>query len=443
MLYRISRYIIISVFLICQNFSAYAITYVVGQGENYLTPNALYVADVLGAGDTIHIKAQDYIGTDATAVWLVDNVVIKGIGGQPHLIADGAYIWGKGIWVLFGNNITVENIKFSGATVPDKNGSGIRLDGTGMTVRYCNFHNNENGILTSSPFSGDILIEHSEFAYNGFGDGQSHNLYINHVNKLTFQYNYSHHANSGHNLKSRAAENIIIYNRIMDEDNGNASRLIDLSNGGRSTIMGNLLMQGPNAENNNLIGYGLEGLQSGQINELYIYNNSMVNKRVASCIFVALNTQTGFAEIINNIFAGTGTIVEGNPNVYRNNYNNENITTIGFTNEQNYDYTLQSNSPAIDLGTSSINSIPTNVYIHPLQSEMRMTSNVSIDAGAYEFDQGTDIINPIKIDLSIESGDILIEDNQHGLVLKSIDGKCFRLVVDSSGGLSSVLISCD
>lgn len=421
---------------------AFSASYAVGSGETYPTPNALYVADVLAAGDTILITGQDYVGTDALAVWLEDDLLIKGIGAKAHMIANGEYIWGKGIWVLFGNNITVENIEFSGATVPDRNGAGIRLDGAGMTIRDCYFHDNENGILTSSPYSGDILIEYSEFGYNGYGDGQSHNLYINHVNTFTFRFNYSHHAIIGHNLKSRAAENMIVYNRIMDEGTGNSSRLIDLSNGGKSTVMGNLLMQGPNAENNNLIGYGLEGLTK-PINELYVYNNSMVNKRVASCIFVSINTETTKAEVINNIFAGTGTIVNGNTNVFSNNYVNESIPAVGFINESNYDYSLMSNSPVIDIGTSSLVEIPVFSYTHPHGSVSRSISNTLIDAGAYEFDQGTDMTSALKPELHIESGDILIADNEYGLILKSEDGKCFRLIVSSSGALSTVELSCD
>ncbi|MCC6723031.1 MAG: right-handed parallel beta-helix repeat-containing protein, partial [Saprospiraceae bacterium] len=160
------------------------------------------------------------------AVWQANNLVIRGVGGRPHLEAGGQYIWGKGIWVLAGNGITVENIEFSGATVPDQNGAGIRLDGTGMTVRHCYFHHNQNGILTSNPYAGEILIEYTEFADSGYGDGYTHNVYIGHVDKLIFRYNYSHHAIVGHNLKSRAKENHILYNRIMDEVDGQSSRLI-------------------------------------------------------------------------------------------------------------------------------------------------------------------------------------------------------------------------
>ena len=39
-----------------------------------------------------------------------------------------------------------------------------------MTVRNCYFHHNENGILGGTNEDGEIVVEHSEFAYNGHGD---------------------------------------------------------------------------------------------------------------------------------------------------------------------------------------------------------------------------------------------------------------------------------
>jgi hypothetical protein len=283
----------------------------------------------------------------------------------------------------------VENIEFSGATVPDQNGAGIRLDGIGLNVRHCFFHDNENGILTSNPFAGDILIEYSEFAYNGYGDGFSHNLYVGHVNSLTFRYNYSHHAKVGHNLKSRANENYIYYNRIMDEETGYSSRLIDVSNGGFTIIMGNLLMQGVNAENNTLIGYGKEGL-SNDSSQLYVINNTMVNKRVASCIFVDLQDGTDIADIQNNIFTGTGIPIKGNATATGGNIIDPVIANMYFVDEPNYNYNINSLSPAIDSGVipDSVNGyslVPDKSYVHPQGYKERSLENGKIDAGGYEY----------------------------------------------------------
>ena len=368
------------------HYLAYGAIYTIGNSGDYPSPNALYNAQVLQDGDTIYITAQTYTGTEALAVWQQNDLYILGIDGRPHLVADGQYIWGKGIWVLSGNNIHVENIEFSGATVPDNNGAGIRLDGTGLTVRYCYFHDNENGILTGNPGEGDILIEYTEFDHNGYGEGYTHNLYIGHVGSLTFRWNYSHHAKIGHNLKSRAAENYILYNRIMDEESGTSSRLIDLPNGGFSIIMGNLLMQGNNAPNNNLIGYGLEGL-SNPNNELYIINNTMVNKRVASCLFIDVEEGAFIVDVRNNIFAGTGNLLDGNSTTLANNLLEENIAALGFVDEANYDYHLLQGSLAIDHGgdTGMQMLTPNSQYLHPTGSEERSQYGQTIDAGAYEF----------------------------------------------------------
>ncbi len=374
--------------LICMTSSiTYAATYQVGPTRTYTSPNELYSADILQDGDIVEIDAADYRGSAALAVWKANNLIIKGIGGKPHLIAEGEYIWGKGIWVLAGDNIIVENIEFSGATVPDKNGAGIRLDGIGMTVRNCYFHDNEDGILTTNTFAGNILIEYSEFDNNGYGDGQSHNLYIGHCDQLIFRYNYSHHAIIGHNLKSRAQENIILYNRIMDEESGESSRLIDLSIGGFTIIMGNILMQGNNAPNKNLVGYGLEGL-TNQNNEFYFVNNTCVNKRQASGQFLDIASGTSVVNVSNNIFSGIGEVINVTNAQMSNNIIDTSIDDMLFLDEDNYDYRLSADAPAIDGGTdmgmvNGYSLTPEYVYVHPTNSDNR-DNNGLVDAGAYE-----------------------------------------------------------
>ena len=130
-------------------------------------------------------------------------------------------------------------------------------------MRNCYFHHNENGILAglNNPQS-DIVVEHSEFAHNGHGDGYSHNLYIGGVRSFTLRFSYVHHAVVGHNVKSRALTNHIAYNRIVDEADGRASYAIDLPNGGLSYVIGNVLQQGPATENDAIIAYGAEGLRA-------------------------------------------------------------------------------------------------------------------------------------------------------------------------------------
>ncbi|MFZ1790664.1 MAG: T9SS type A sorting domain-containing protein [Saprospiraceae bacterium] len=411
-----SRYLIKPFLLLSLLFITFdvlhATTVTVGTGKMYATPNALHLANVLNDGDTILIDPQTFTGNTSLAAWSRNNLVIVGVGTQKtKLVANGSYILGKGIWVFIGNNITVENIEFSGATVPDENGAGIRLDGSGMTVRRCYFHDNENGILTSNPGTGDILIEHTEFDNNGFGDGQTHNLYIGRINKLTFRYNYSHHAKIGHNLKTRAKENYIEYNRIMDEDTGTSSYLIDMSNGGVAVLKGNLLMQGINTDNCNLISFGSEGFPAGYQRVLYVINNTFVNRRSPGCNFLNISAQATSVSVYNNVFAGLGSIAGSFPATIGGNLVETNISNVGLANEAGFDYALLSNSPAINIGVSvpAVAGLDFSIdksYVHPYNFSSRI-SNGLIDAGAYEYqsvlaindeDEQTELFeNPTKL----------------------------------------------
>ncbi len=410
----------------------FANTYRVGSNKIYKTPNELYLANVLEDGDIIEIDAESYIGTDALAVWTKNDLIVRGMGGKAHLIANGAYIWGKAIWVCAGDNITVENLEFSGAKVPDKNGAGIRLDGKGLTVKKCYFHDNENGILTTDAPNSNILVEFTEFANNGYGDGLTHNIYVNKINRLTFRYNYSHHTNTGHNLKSRAKENIIVYNRIMDETTGNSSRLIDISNGGFTIIMGNLLMQGNSALNRNMVGYGLEGLIYPQ-NEFYSINNTMVNKRLASCTFIDVISGTSIVDIRNSIFTGDGEILRGvgaSSTKMLNNLIEPTISNVRFVDEINYNYQLLQDSPAINAGDNNIspvngfNLIPENQYVHPVNFETRFTVDNVIDIGSYEYSESLSIseneLETIKIFPNPFTDNVFIEG-------KNMDIKTIKL----------------
>src|SRR5260370_1973508 len=178
-------------------------------------------AQIARDGDVIEIDGGMYAG--AAAIWRQDRLTIRGLGGRAQLRADGAHAEGKAIWVIKGNDTTIESVEFSDAKVPDRNGAGIRLEGAGLMVRDCYFHNNETGILAGAGQASDVVVEHSEFAHNGFGDGQSHNLYIGTLRSFTRRFSYVHHALVGHNGKSRAGRSHITYNPIMDQHDGRPS----------------------------------------------------------------------------------------------------------------------------------------------------------------------------------------------------------------------------
>ena len=258
-------------------------------------------------GDTVEIDAGDYLGD--VAVWKQDRLTIRGVGGKVQLIAAGQSAEKKAIWVVRGGKITVENVVFKGAKVPDKNGAGIRFEKGHLLVKNCSFFDNENGILTGN---GDSVleVENSEFGRNGYGDGYSHGIYVGSIKLFKLTGSYLHHANIGHLVKTRAAENHIMYNRITDETGGRASYELDISNGGIAYVIGNIIQQGSTTENGTIIAYGMEGYK-WPVNELYLNFNTIMDDRPQGGLFI--NAKPGNRKIIgrNNLLSGKGKLNVG------------------------------------------------------------------------------------------------------------------------------------
>ncbi len=228
------------------------------------------------AGDTIQIDARGNRSyrTDVCA-WSTNRLTIIGVHGRAHIDAAGSNSEGKAIWVIAGDDTTIENVELSGARVPDDNGAGIRLEGAGLTVQHCVFDHNQEGILAGDNPASNIVIDASVFADNGAGDGFSHNLYINHVRSFTLRDSYSTDAHVGHLVKSRAARNYILYDRLTGEQ-GTDSYELDLPNGGRSYVIGTVLEQGGSTQNPNMLAYGEEGSLNPD-SDLYAVNDTFVN----------------------------------------------------------------------------------------------------------------------------------------------------------------------
>jgi hypothetical protein len=365
--------------------SCFSKTFKVGSAKTYTVPSA--VAGMVNDGDTVDIDAGTY---SDCATWNKNNLLLRGVGGMAHI--KDVVCSGKGIWNFNGNNITTEYIEFSGAANPSLNGAGIRGQGGSFTVRHCYFHDNENGILCNDPVPGtsDVLIEYSEFNSNGNGDGYSHNMYIGTMKNFTLRYCYTHHAKIGHEVKSRAQNNYILYNRISDEISGTASRNIDLPNGGLAVIIGNLIEQGPNSDNSNIIGYGLEGLSNPAPQSLYLVNNTIVNDKSAGS-FINVQSGTALLKMVNTIFAGPGTLVSGAAAILdtATNWVSANFSSIGFVNASFYDYQLLPSAKVIGKGSNpgaagSYALMPVSEYVHNSNKRNRPI-NGTIDIGAYEY----------------------------------------------------------
>ena len=363
--------------------AASAATRTVGPSGTYPKPCAAIGA--AAEGDVIEIDAAGSYAGDVCQI-AKSGLTLRGVKGRPKIDAAGQSSGGKATWVISGNDTTVENVEFSGATVADANGAGIRQEGANLTVRGCYFHDNQDGILAGDNAASQILIEGSEFDHNGAGDGYSHNLYINHVGKLTFQYNWSHRAVEGHLLKSRAAETYVLYNRLTGEADGTESYEIDVPNGGKTYVIGNIVEQGPNTGNPTLLAYQEEGTNAANpSDELFVASNTFVNDR-GNGTFVAVGASvTTKVHLVNNVFFGGGTVCTQPGAVESASYTG---TSPGFADVAHYDYRLVAGSPCVDGGVGAgqgdgFSLVPSRQYLHPTSSEARGAVGV-IDIGAYE-----------------------------------------------------------
>jgi len=366
---------------------ASAATLSVGAGKTYARPCQAFA--VAKSGDIVEIDGSATYSGDVCGIG-VSNLTIRGVNGRPKIDAAGKNAMGKGTWVVQGSNIVIDNVEMYGAKVPDQNGAALRLEGTNFTLRNSFLHDNENGILANANASSNILVEHSEFARNGYGTGYTHNLYIGNVGSLTFRYNYSHDANVGHNLKSRALVNTIAYNRFSSLPDGQAgsgkpSYEINIPNAGTSYVIGNVIQQPASNSNPGMLAYGEEGA-SNPGHDLYVVNNTFLNDDASRGTFVIVGAGvTKPALLQNNIFGGIGTLVTQASAVDKTNYR---AAAPGFINRAAFDLRPISNL-VIDAGSvpgvsaTGVSLAPAAQYKHVASGETRTVSG-TLDIGAYE-----------------------------------------------------------
>jgi hypothetical protein len=385
---RIVRPALVLAWILASIPSVHSAVLQVGPDKPYQTVRA--AAQAARDGDTVEIDAGVYSRDVAT--WRANNVTIRGVGaGRPHLRADGANESGKGIWVMQGTDCTVENIEFSGSAVPDHNGAGIRAETKGtLTIRNCDFHGNENGILGPDDPDAELVVESSTFTAGGSGDGLSHNMYIGRIRSFKLIGSYSHLARVGHNVKSRARRNAILYCRIMDELTVSDIYEIDLPEGGRSFLIGNIVHKGALAENSAIVSYAAENAGAGVL-ELYVVNNTIVNDRPAGGRFLQLRSGTK-ATVVNNILWGPGAAwtTDGVTVIADHNYiETARSNSPRLADPASFDYRLLADSPCRDAGsvpaTADGESLaPDREYGYDARTVPRPAFG-TIDIGAFEY----------------------------------------------------------
>ena len=225
------------------------------------------------------------------------------------MLADGKSAEGKAIWVVRGDNVRIENIEFRGARVGEFNGAGIRFERGQLVVHRCAFFDNEMGILTGNLPDMTLIVSDSEFGAAPETAGDLHHLlYVGAIGRFELTGSRFERGYLGHLVKSRARENHVRYNFLVDGDNGSASYELEFPNGGVAYVVGNVIGQSAKTTNPAIVSYGAEGARWSD-NALYLAHNTLINDfHAGSFVHVWSDKLAGDVEVwlLNNLLVGNG-----------------------------------------------------------------------------------------------------------------------------------------
>ena len=277
-------------------------------GADSGVPTIARAAAIAGDGDTVVIAPGDYYGDVAT--WTQDRLTVRaGAGGRVRVIAAGSQADGKGIWVVAGGKVTIEDIDFRGARAPGHDGAGLRLEKGHLLLRRCSFYDSEYGVFAAD---GDAAldIENSEFGDNGDGSGASHTLFAGNIRSLKVSGSYFHHGRGGSLLNSRARDNLLASNRFTDEVGGLSGAELAFPAGGQVRLIGNIIEQSATTTDPAIIAYGTEGYAAPD-NALYLASNTIVDDRPEGGIMLQAKPGERQVQAYNNLLVGAGRLEGG------------------------------------------------------------------------------------------------------------------------------------
>lgn len=241
------------------------------------------------AGGTITLPS----GTTMGSASLGAPAIIAG-ASDGSTVVDGTgskLAQNKAVFVPTVSGAVFQGFTIKGAAVSaalGANGAGIRNAGPGIgfTARKMKFLNCQNGILT---FNADILIEDSEFAFCGIGDGYTHGMYFGSgAGTVTLNRLNSHDHIGGHALKCRTGTLRVsggTFTGTTYQPDGGAS-VIDLPEGGDHRLDGGTLVIPAGAANRTALGYGVENGNGAQFGKTLILSNWLFDNQTGQDVYV-------------------------------------------------------------------------------------------------------------------------------------------------------------
>lgn len=168
------------------------------------------------------------------------------------VVFDGETCEGKAALVLRGVGSTVDGIVFRNMRVPDGNGAGIRIELGDLTVTNSMFLDSQEGILGATDQPTRIRIDRSTFSGLGQCDETpdcAHSIYLANTGTISVTNSRFERGRGGHYVKLRSPMVSITTNSFDDTQGRKTNYMIDLPEGARGRIAGNVFVQGRNKEN--------------------------------------------------------------------------------------------------------------------------------------------------------------------------------------------------
>lgn len=262
----------------------------VGPGKEFKQPSD--AAAAARQGDRILIQPGEYFDC---ATLKANGLTVEGVGDPAKVVLTDKTCGGKGLFITTGNGITIRNLTLTRARVPDGNGAGIRNEAPDLTVENVRFINNQDGILSTPAEGGTLLVRNSVFDRNGYcqdGSGCAHGIYANAAKLVRVENTVFTGTKQGHHIKSRALRTEVVGCTITDGEEGTASYLVEVPNGGALVVRGSKMEKGPEAENHSAaIVIGSEGVRQ-PTPEIVVENNTFRNDGAWQTAFVNNLTAT-------------------------------------------------------------------------------------------------------------------------------------------------------
>lgn len=373
-------------------------------------------------GDTVVIHEGVY---HEAIVWRGGSlkgppITIRG-RGKAVIDGTGVRVDGKGttaraLFQVQGANFVFEDLDLRNAR-NGRNAAGFRLlNARRTTIRRCRVTYCDMGFMSTN--NDDLLVEHSEIAFNGTPsyNGYSHNFYLG-GDHTTIRYNYIHDSTNGQNFKTRGRYVELLYNYIADAhdriDGGDTTKEIGIQESegtelpnSHALLLGNIIIK--RGAGYSFLDFGPEREKPIRNGTLYLINNTLVRESTSAGWLLRLGHEFGRAVLYNNIIYGISELARGPGAALIEGSNNwlpagvavppglkESIQGIqpGFVSLPQRDYRLQKESPCRQKGAEGLSALDaqgasrpvaaTEEYATPMNRTVR-PSRQRISIGALE-----------------------------------------------------------